>query len=747
MSKIIDGGIVSAYGAAVRGGYQGTYSEFCTALGQLAEVLEEFKGFSVEVTTLSAGSSATASYEDGVLTLGIPKGDTGNGIESVTLTEDYKLTLIWTNGDSVTVGPIRGATGATPNIQIGTVTTGEAGSSAAATITGTDEEPVLNLTIPQGLKGDAGNGDMIADDFSTSASYAAGDYVIYNGSLYRFTAAHAAGAWTGTDATAVQLAEDVSALKSQLTSITGNSIIDMVYGKYISLSGSSISMTDGYPSYTPGSTTYSCGITPCVPGDVFTISGTGGSSTRLWGFVDSAGNILSVAPASTTLTNYYLVAPTDSAFLINHDNSGKTSFIGKHISYEVSELNTRFNDLVVKGNQKNLFANPSWGYLAADGSFTSDQASTNRCSDYIPLNNETKITLQVWWSAVPTGITQWYGICFYDSSKNLIGSRSTGTANSTYMTVTKTAPSGAAYVRVSCRVYNDWKVMVQYGDILSVWTLPEAEVETQINNSNYLYNKSDDLYIKSVNHRGWFECPENTEIAFIESKKHGYNYVESDVNFTSDGVPVMLHDRSINRTARNQDGTTISGTVNIDSITYAQAETYDYGIYKGDQFAGEKLLTFDEFLEICKRLALKPYIELKADVAYPQSYYTNLVSSVKAAGMEKSVTWISFSLGYLDYIKQADNSARLGYLVTSIDDSLFVSGSSFMNLKTLTNEIFLDSSSYDTTAVTKCSTNEIPLEIWTIDSTNIVKNMNIYISGITTNALKASEILREELYS
>ena len=110
--------------------------------------------------------------------------------------------------------------GTTPDFSIGTVTTGAAGSSAAASITGTAAEPVLNLTIPQGLKGDAGNGDMIADDFSTSKSYAAGDYVIYSGALYRFTSAHAAGAWTGTDATAVQLAEDVSYLKSDLKSGT-----------------------------------------------------------------------------------------------------------------------------------------------------------------------------------------------------------------------------------------------------------------------------------------------------------------------------------------------------------------------------------------------------------------------------------------------------------------------------------------------------------------------------------------------
>lgn len=54
----------------------------------------------------------------------------------------------------------------------------------------------------------------IAPTFSASTGYASGEYVWYNGTLYRFTADHAAGAWTGTDATASVIGEDVSELKS-----------------------------------------------------------------------------------------------------------------------------------------------------------------------------------------------------------------------------------------------------------------------------------------------------------------------------------------------------------------------------------------------------------------------------------------------------------------------------------------------------------------------------------------------------
>ena len=48
-----------------------------------------------------------------------------------------------------------GATGKTPNIQIGTVTTLNPGSPATASITGTVDEPLLNLGIPKGDTGAA----------------------------------------------------------------------------------------------------------------------------------------------------------------------------------------------------------------------------------------------------------------------------------------------------------------------------------------------------------------------------------------------------------------------------------------------------------------------------------------------------------------------------------------------------------------------------------------------------------------
>ena len=62
--------------------------------------------------------------------------------------------LVGPTGPAGATGPT-GPVGETPIITIGTVTTGDPGTEASATITGTAPNFVLNLTIPQGPTGPA----------------------------------------------------------------------------------------------------------------------------------------------------------------------------------------------------------------------------------------------------------------------------------------------------------------------------------------------------------------------------------------------------------------------------------------------------------------------------------------------------------------------------------------------------------------------------------------------------------------
>lgn len=70
---------------------------------------------------------------------------------------------------------------------------------------------------------------IIAPTFDTSTAYTVGDYVYYSGALYRFTADHAAGAWTGTDAVSVKLAPEVAELKSAFDDIVNQIVENNAY--------------------------------------------------------------------------------------------------------------------------------------------------------------------------------------------------------------------------------------------------------------------------------------------------------------------------------------------------------------------------------------------------------------------------------------------------------------------------------------------------------------------------------------
>ena len=65
----------------------------------------------------------------------------------------------WWIGETDTGVQAKGQDGVTPSFRIGVVETLEAGSNATASISGTEESPVLNLGIPKGADGKGGAGD------------------------------------------------------------------------------------------------------------------------------------------------------------------------------------------------------------------------------------------------------------------------------------------------------------------------------------------------------------------------------------------------------------------------------------------------------------------------------------------------------------------------------------------------------------------------------------------------------------
>lgn len=103
-------------------------------------------GNGIESAVLNDDYTLTLNFTDGTsFTSPSIRGEKGNGIDDIVLNNDFTLTIRYTDGESYTTPAIRGPVGPTPQFSIGTV---QDGAVAAASITGTAENPVLNLTLP-----------------------------------------------------------------------------------------------------------------------------------------------------------------------------------------------------------------------------------------------------------------------------------------------------------------------------------------------------------------------------------------------------------------------------------------------------------------------------------------------------------------------------------------------------------------------------------------------------------------------
>lgn len=180
--------------------------------------------------------------------------------------------------------------------------------------------------------------------------------------------------------------------------------------------------------------------------------------------------------------------------------------------------------------------------------------------------------------------------------------------------------------------------------------------EVLILNKNTLlskYCKESLANIKSIAHRGGdYAAPENTLIAFYMARLAGYKYVETDIRLTSDGIAVLLHDTTIDRTS--------DGSGAIDSMTYAQADAYNYNM-GASQFGFVHIPTFEEFIKLCKWHDLSPVLELGREVTFTTSQLQDLIDTVSYYGMSDKVLWASFNHSSLNNLKTLWPSAKCSY--------------------------------------------------------------------------------------
>jgi glycerophosphoryl diester phosphodiesterase len=107
-----------------------------------------------------------------------------------------------------------------------------------------------------------------------------------------------------------------------------------------------------------------------------------------------------------------------------------------------------------------------------------------------------------------------------------------------------------------------------------------------------------------IAHRGGYGYgPENTVVNFRHGLEHGATAIEMDLRRTADGVIVIMHDETVDRTT--------NGIGPINGFTLDQVKQLDAGVKWGPGFAGERVPTLEEALLAVKAEGGKACLDLK----------------------------------------------------------------------------------------------------------------------------------------
>jgi glycerophosphoryl diester phosphodiesterase len=119
-------------------------------------------------------------------------------------------------------------------------------------------------------------------------------------------------------------------------------------------------------------------------------------------------------------------------------------------------------------------------------------------------------------------------------------------------------------------------------------------------------------YPRWIAHRGAGRlAPENTLAAFRLGASHGYRMFECDVKLSSDGVPFLMHDATLQRTTNARAKLGAGNSAVGGDHPWGLLSQLDAGSWHSRAFAGEPMPTLDHVAAYCIRNGFFLNIEIK----------------------------------------------------------------------------------------------------------------------------------------
>ena len=162
--------------------------------------------------------------------------------------------------------------------------------------------------------------------------------------------------------------------------------------------------------------------------------------------------------------------------------------------------------------------------------------------------------------------------------------------------------------------------------------------------------------ILSLAHRGFSGYyPENSRVAFEAAvEKTNCDGFESDVHLTKDGRVVVMHDPMVDRTS--------NGTGYIKDHTYEELLQLDIGSWKGEEFAGQRIMTWLELLDFCKQTKKVVNLAIKDYEVFYEGLIEKVLREVEQMQMQDMVFLSSFNHLSMEACKRMNPEVKTGLL-------------------------------------------------------------------------------------
>lgn len=251
-----------------------------------------------------------------------------------------------------------------------------------------------------------------------------------------------------------------------------------------------------------------------------------------------------------------------------------------------------------------------------------------------------------------------------------------------------------------------------------------------IEDSSTLIDETEELVPSSlfmerffICHRGLDGYPENTLVAIEAAIKNGYKAVECDIEITKDGIPVLSHDKTIDRCS--------NGEGKISDMTYEELLQYDFGSWKDLRFIGEKIPTLEEALKICKKYGVILELDLAGKI--PGGQIDTVYKVVEKNKMQGFALLTAREYQLKEFLTEKKNvcvSISGIYNLTNAKDALYIKElSEYCNFS-------MPSDSVNQAIIDYSHANGIKVKIWPVDDVNEANMLfNMGVDYIQTNIL------------